>query len=63
MRIDIGILIVWLEVNIFGQTILPEIFTCFWIFGCILWIIMFRMITWKKLMFVINPIGKGKDFM
>jgi hypothetical protein len=39
--IDIKILIVWLEVNFLGQTILPELYTClvvgWYVINIILW--------------------------
>lgn len=45
-KIDLRIIIVWLEVNLFGQTILPELFTVsaigLYLFMRIEWILMLR---------------------
>jgi hypothetical protein len=54
-KIDLRIWIVWLEVNYFGQTILPELFTVLMICGYV-----FVGIQWK-LMLGINQNGNKRD--
>jgi len=45
-KVDLKIWLVWLEVNLLGQTILPELFTCcvigMYVFVRIQWILMLR---------------------
>jgi len=48
-RVPITISIVWLEVNVFGQTILPELISSFSIFLCFLYF-MWRIILWKLML-------------
>ena len=50
--------IVWLEINITGETILPELFTCFWFGVYIIW----RFMSWKS-MSEIKKLGVEKGFM
>lgn len=53
----IPVLLVWLEVNITGQTILPEIFTCIAVGSYAIWRILWR------LKFVTLKHGMERGFM
>lgn len=44
LPIPVPMIIVWLEVNIFGKTILPELYTCLMVGGYITW----RIWLWKS---------------
>lgn len=56
--VPISVLIVWLEVNVFGRTILPELYTCLVVGGYIGW----RFLLWI-LPLGIKIIGVEKESM
>jgi hypothetical protein len=55
---SISVFIVWLEVNVFGRTILPELYTCLVVGGYIGW----RFLLWI-LPLGIKIIGVEKESM
>ena len=45
ISIPIPLIIIWLEVNVFGKTILPE---CLWLF--ILWLYLMQLLLGRKVL-------------
>jgi len=50
--------IVWIEINFFGKTLIPEIITS----GMIIYYLILRMGLWKS-MFEIKVVGNRMDFL
>ena len=62
MRIPLPLLIIWLEVNVTGKTILPEIYTVIFVTFGLMFCLMGKL-TWLTLIYGTKRIGMGVDFM